>query len=73
MGERCPVIPSFLFLAYISTVINLRTRGMSMSKLPLTSWAFFLTAVLGVLRGSTAATFQPLIRNVKQAYRSVGL
>jgi cytochrome c oxidase subunit 1 len=34
---------------YISTVINLRTRGMSMSKMPLTIWAFFLTAVLGVL------------------------
>ena len=34
---------------YISTVINLRTVGMSMTKLPLTIWAFFLTAILGVL------------------------
>jgi len=34
---------------YISTIINLRTPGMSMTKLPLTIWAFFLTAVLGVL------------------------
>ncbi|QMU27204.1 cytochrome c oxidase subunit I [Adhaeribacter radiodurans] len=34
---------------YISTIINLRTQGMSMTKLPLTIWAFFLTAVLGVL------------------------
>ncbi len=34
---------------YISTVINLRTAGMSMTKLPLTIWAFFLTAILGVL------------------------
>ena len=34
---------------YISTVLNLRTRGMSMSKLPLTIWSFFLTAVLGTL------------------------
>jgi cytochrome c oxidase subunit 1 len=34
---------------YITTVINLRTRGMSMSKLPLTIWAFFLTAILGLL------------------------
>jgi cytochrome c oxidase subunit 1 len=34
---------------YITTVINLRTRGMSFSKLPLTVWAFFLTAVLGLL------------------------
>src|SRR5688572_12448022 len=34
---------------YITTVINLRTQGMSMSKLPLTIWAFFLTAILGLL------------------------
>jgi cytochrome c oxidase subunit I len=34
---------------YITTIINLRTRGMSMTKLPLTIWAFLLTAILGVL------------------------
>ncbi|PRY04950.1 cytochrome c oxidase subunit 1 [Pontibacter ummariensis] len=34
---------------YITTVINLRTKGMSMTKLPLTVWAFFLTAILGLL------------------------
>ena len=34
---------------YVTTVINMRTRGMSMSKLPLTIWAFFLTAILGIL------------------------
>lgn len=34
---------------YIATIINLRTRGMSFSKLPLTIWALFLTAVIGVL------------------------
>ncbi|MCP2042001.1 cbb3-type cytochrome c oxidase subunit I [Pontibacter sp. HSC-36F09] len=34
---------------YITTVINLRTRGMSMTKLPLTIWSFFLTAILGLL------------------------
>ncbi len=34
---------------YISTVINLRTKGMSMTKLPLTIWAFLLTAILGLL------------------------
>ncbi len=34
---------------YITTVINLRTEGMSFAKLPLTIWAFFLTAVIGVL------------------------
>ncbi len=36
-------------LNYIVTVINLRTKGMSMTRLPLTIWAFFITAVLGVL------------------------
>jgi cytochrome c oxidase subunit 1 len=34
---------------YISTVINLRTKGLSMTRLPLTIWAFFITAILGVL------------------------
>lgn len=34
---------------YIVTVLNLRTRGMSMTRLPLTIWAFFVTAILGVL------------------------
>jgi cytochrome c oxidase subunit 1 len=36
-------------LNYVTTIINLRTRGMTFSKLPLTIWAFFLTAVLGIL------------------------
>ena len=34
---------------YVTTVINLRTKGMSFSRLPLTIWAFFLTAVIGIL------------------------
>ncbi|MCZ6520050.1 MAG: cbb3-type cytochrome c oxidase subunit I [Bacteroidetes bacterium] len=34
---------------YITTVINLRTEGLSMTRVPLTIWAFFLTAVIGVL------------------------
>jgi cytochrome c oxidase subunit 1 len=34
---------------YISTVLNMRTKGLSMNRLPLTIWAFFLTAVLGLL------------------------
>jgi cytochrome c oxidase subunit 1 len=36
-------------LNYIITIINLRTKGMSMTRLPLTIWAFFVTAILGVL------------------------
>ncbi|GAB2798524.1 cytochrome c oxidase subunit 1 [Hymenobacter luteus] len=34
---------------YITTILNLRTRGMSLTKLPLTIWAFLMTAILGVL------------------------
>ncbi|MBS1664215.1 MAG: cbb3-type cytochrome c oxidase subunit I [Bacteroidetes bacterium] len=36
-------------LNYISTVLNMRTKGMSMTRLPLTIWALFFTAILGVL------------------------
>lgn len=36
-------------LNYIVTVLNLRTKGMAMTRLPLTIWTFFLTAILGVL------------------------
>ena len=34
---------------YITTVLNLRTTGMTFGRLPLTIWAFFLTAIIGVL------------------------
>ncbi len=34
---------------YITTIINLRTKGMSFLKLPLTIWSFFLTSVIGLL------------------------
>ncbi|HYG51437.1 MAG TPA: cbb3-type cytochrome c oxidase subunit I [Flavobacteriales bacterium] len=36
-------------LNYIVTIINLRTAGMKMTRMPLTIWAFFVTAILGVL------------------------
>lgn len=36
-------------LNYIVTILNLRTKGMSMTRLPLTIWAFLVTAILGVL------------------------
>ncbi len=36
-------------LNYISTILNMRTKGMSMTRMPLTIWAFFFTAILGVL------------------------
>jgi len=36
-------------LNYIVTVINLRTKGMTMTRLPLTIWAFMVTAIIGVV------------------------
>lgn len=36
-------------LNYIVTIVNLRTKGMSMTRMPLTIWAFLITAILGVL------------------------
>jgi len=36
-------------LNYVVTVINLRTKGMTMTRLPLTIWAFFVTAIIGVV------------------------
>lgn len=34
---------------YITTVLNLRTKGMSLWRMPLTVWSFFVTAILGLL------------------------
>jgi len=36
-------------LNYVVTVINLRTKGMSMTRLPLTIWTFFVTAIIGII------------------------
>ncbi len=36
-------------LNYIVTVLNLRTKGMSLTKMPLTIWAFFVTAIIGTI------------------------
>ena len=36
-------------LNYIVTIINLRTKGMTLTRMPLTIWAFFVTAILGVV------------------------
>jgi cytochrome c oxidase subunit 1 len=57
LGMTLWLISMVLFVAsqlmgginYISTVLNMRTKGMDLWKMPLTIWSFFLTAVLGVL------------------------
>jgi cytochrome c oxidase subunit 1 len=36
-------------LNYVVTILNLRTKGMKMTRMPLTMWAIFLTAVIGIL------------------------
>ncbi len=36
-------------LNYITTILNMRTKGMFMTRLPLTIWALLFTAILGVL------------------------
>lgn len=36
-------------LNYVATVLNMRTRGMSMTRLPLTVWSFVITAVVGII------------------------
>ena len=35
-------------LNYIATILNMRTKGMTMTRLPLTIWGLFFTAILGV-------------------------
>ena len=36
-------------LNYITTILNMRTKGMSMTRLPLTIWALLFTAIRGVI------------------------
>ena len=36
-------------LNYIATILNMRTKGMTMTRMPLTIWGLFFTAILGVL------------------------
>jgi len=57
LGMTLWLVAMVLFIAsslmgainYISTVLNMRTTGMKMTRMPLTIWAFFTTAILGVL------------------------
>jgi cytochrome c oxidase subunit 1 len=36
-------------LNYVTTLLTMRTKGMSMMRLPLTQWALFITSILGTL------------------------
>src|SRR5690606_39431421 len=43
-------------LNYVVTVLNLRTKGMSMTRLPLTIWALWVTAIIGIVSRSEEHT-----------------
>ncbi len=57
MGMTLWLISMAIFIAstllgglnYVSTVLNMRTKGMSMFKMPLSVWALFFTAIIGIL------------------------
>jgi len=57
LGMNLWLISMVLFVAssllgglnYVVTIVNLRTTGMRMTRLPLTIWALLVTAILGVL------------------------
>jgi cytochrome c oxidase subunit 1 len=57
MGQTLWVVSIALFcvgallgaLNFIATTIDLRTKGMSLMRMPLTCWTWFITAILGLL------------------------
>jgi len=50
LGMTLFIVSSLLGgLNYVATVLNMRTKGMSMMKMPLTMWALMFTAVIGIL------------------------
>jgi cytochrome c oxidase subunit 1 len=57
MGQTLWIIAMVLFIAsftmgglnFMTTILNCRTKGMSMMRLPLTCWAFLVASILGVL------------------------
>src|SRR5205823_13315360 len=36
-------------LNYVTTILTMRTKGLSMMRLPLTQWSLLITAILGLL------------------------
>jgi cytochrome c oxidase subunit 1 len=57
MGQTLWIIGMVFFIAsftmgglnFVTTILNLRTKGLSMLRMPMTMWAMFLVAVLGLL------------------------
>jgi cytochrome c oxidase subunit 1 len=57
LGQTLWLLSMALFIAsftmgglnYVTTILNMRAKGLSMFKLPLTAWTLFLSAVIGLL------------------------
>ncbi|MDX2173830.1 MAG: cbb3-type cytochrome c oxidase subunit I [Bacteroidota bacterium] len=57
MGMTLWLISMVIFIAstllsginYVVTIVNLRTKGMKMTRMPLTMWAFLIASILGLL------------------------
>ncbi len=57
LGQTLWLLAMALFIAsftmgslnFVTTILNLRTRGMSMMRMPLTVWTLFISSVLGIL------------------------
>jgi cytochrome c oxidase subunit 1 len=57
MGQTLWIIAMVFFIAsftmgglnFVTTILNLRTKGLTLFRLPLTMWSMFLVAVLGLL------------------------
>jgi cytochrome c oxidase subunit 1 len=57
LGQTLWLLAMALFIAsftmgglnYITTILNCRAKGMSLMRMPLTVWTYFISAVLGVL------------------------
>jgi len=57
LGQTLWLLAMALFIAsftmgglnYVTTILNLRTKGMSMFRLPMTTWTLFIASVIGLL------------------------
>jgi cytochrome c oxidase subunit 1 len=57
MGQTLWIVGMVFFIAsftmgglnFLTTILTMRTKGLSMMRLPLTTWALFLVAILGLL------------------------
>jgi cytochrome c oxidase subunit 1 len=57
MGQTLWIVAMVLFIAsftmgglnFVTTILNLRAKGLSLMRMPLTTWSMFLVAILGLL------------------------